>query len=108
MLNHRGSILKSSEGSSARKRLVVNVNCQSHRTLQYQDRANLHNQPMCRPELIRAHALLTAAKLDRVHARSGHCLTGTPTLLGCTSTGIGTAQLASTHELPFPRRGIDE
>ena len=40
-------VIHSSEGSSARKRLVVNVNCQLHRTLQHQDRADLHNQAIC-------------------------------------------------------------
>jgi len=34
--NQRCLVIHSSEGSSARKRLVVNVNCQSHRTLQHQ------------------------------------------------------------------------
>ena len=43
MLNHHGSILNSGEGSSARKRLVVNVNYQSHSILQSQGKADLHN-----------------------------------------------------------------
>lgn len=43
MPNHRGSILNSSEGSSARKRLIVNVNCHSHSILRSQGKADLHN-----------------------------------------------------------------
>ena len=67
-------VIHSSEGSSARKRLVVNVNCQSHSNLQHQDRADLHNREMCRSEPVRAHALLTAAKLYHAFVRPGHCL----------------------------------
>ena len=43
MLNYHGSILNSGEGSSERKRLVINVKCQSHSILQSQAKADLHN-----------------------------------------------------------------
>lgn len=72
--NQRCVVINSGEGSSARKRLVINVNCQSHRTLQHQDRADLHNEAMCRPEHVHAHALFTAAKLDHAFVRSDRCL----------------------------------
>jgi len=36
-------VIHSGEGSSARKRLVVNVNYQSHSILQSQGKADLHN-----------------------------------------------------------------
>ena len=41
--NQRCMVIHSSEGSSARKRLIVNVNCQSHSILQGQSKADLHN-----------------------------------------------------------------
>lgn len=44
MLNHHGSILNSGEGSSERKRLVIDVNCQSHSILQSQGKADLHTR----------------------------------------------------------------
>ena len=53
--NQRCMVIHSSEGSSARKRLIVNVDCQSHRTLQHQDRADRHNHAMCRPEPVHTH-----------------------------------------------------
>jgi hypothetical protein len=67
-------VIHSSEGSSARKQLVVNVNYQSHRTLQHQDMADLQNQALYRPEPVHAHALLTAAKLDHAFVHPDHCL----------------------------------
>lgn len=54
-LNQHCMVIHSSEGSSARKRLVVNVNCQSHRTLRSQDRADLHNEAVYRSEPVHAH-----------------------------------------------------
>ena len=72
VLNKLGSVPESSEGYRARKRLVININCQSHRTLQHQDRADRHNHAMCRPEPVHAHALFTAAKLDHAFVRSNH------------------------------------
>jgi len=41
--NQRYMVIHSGEGSSARKRLVVNVNYQSHSILQSQGKADLHN-----------------------------------------------------------------
>lgn len=72
--NQRCMVIRSSEGSSARKQLVVNVNYQSHRTLQHQDRADRHNHAMCRPEPVHTHALFTAAKLDHAFVQSDRCL----------------------------------
>ena len=78
-LSQRCMVIHSSEGSSARKRLVVNVNCQSHGTLQHQDRADLHNQAMCRSEPVHAHALLTTEKPGHTLARPEHHLVTTDT-----------------------------
>ena len=54
--NQRCMVIHSSEGSSARKRLVFNVDYQSHRTLPHQDRTDLHNQALCRPVLLHMQA----------------------------------------------------
>ena len=44
--NQRYMLIHSTEGSSARKRLIINADCQSHRTLLHQDGVDLHNQTM--------------------------------------------------------------
>ena len=41
-------------------------------------------------------------------AKPGHTLARTPTLPSSAPARAGTAQLASAHEFPFPRRGVDE
>ena len=107
MLNHRGLILNSSEGSSARKRLVVNVNCQSHRTLRSQDRADLHNW-RCSDQNLPMLTLIQRQSQAALSRATTTVPSGAPTLLGYTSTRADAPQLASAHELPFPRRGIDE
>ena len=71
--NQRCMVIHSSEGSSARKRLVVNVNCQSHRTLQHQDRADLHYEAVCQSEPVHAHTYPTP-KPGHALARPGRCL----------------------------------
>lgn len=75
LLNQRGSIFNSSEGRNACKQLIINVNCHLHSTLRLQDKSNLKQPEMYRPELVSTPALLTAAKLDQAFVQPGYCIT---------------------------------